>query len=88
MKKKAGNRQGEGYESLRQAGAYTGLGIQLVLITLIFFYAGWRLDHFIFNTYKPVFTLLFTFLGGAAAFYRLYRILFQDKGKGNKESGS
>jgi F0F1-type ATP synthase assembly protein I len=88
LKKKAGKRGGQGYEGLRQLGAYSGLGIQLVLITLVFFYAGWRLDHYIFATYKPVFTLILSFLGGAAAFYRMYRPLFQSEGKGKKESGS
>ncbi|MFQ6103979.1 MAG: AtpZ/AtpI family protein [Candidatus Glassbacteria bacterium] len=88
MRKKTGKSRGRGYEELRALGAYSGLGIQLVLITLVFFYAGWRLDHYIFVSYKPVFTLILTFLGGAAAFYRMYRFLFHPKGNGKKESGS
>ena len=88
MKKQAGKQRESGGEALRNLGAYSGLGIQLVLITLVFFYAGWRLDHYLFATYKPVFTLILTFLGGAAAFYRMYRFLFHSDGKGKKESGS
>jgi hypothetical protein len=74
-------------EMLRAVGTYTGHGIQLTLITLIFFYAGWKLDGFVFGTHNiPVFTLVLTFAGGAAAFYRMYRILLRQSGKGNKES--
>jgi len=88
LKKQAGKQHESGGESLRDLGTYSGLGLQLVLITLVFFYAGWRLDHYLFATYKPVFTLILTFLGGTAAFYRMYRFLFYPDGKGKKESGS
>jgi hypothetical protein len=86
LRKEAGKK--EGWESLRIAGRYSGLGMQLVLITLVFTYAGWKLDHYIFDVYKPVFTILLTFAGAAAAFYRMYRILFPPEGKGKKESGT
>jgi hypothetical protein len=88
LKKKSGNRRESGSEVLRNLGMYSGLGIQLVLITLVFFYAGWRLDHWLFTSYKPVFTLILTFLGGTAAFYRMYRFLFHADEKGKKESRS
>lgn len=85
LRNKAGKKQGS--EVLRAVGTYTGHGIQLTLITLIFFYAGWKLDGFVFGTHNiPVFTLILTFAGGAAAFYRMYRILFLQSGKGSKES--
>ena len=86
LRKEAGKRQG--WEVLRGVGQYSGLGMQLVLITLVFTYAGWKLDHYIFKVYKPVFTILLTFMGAAAAFYRMYRILFPPEGKGKKESGT
>lgn len=85
MRNETGNKRGS--EALRTIGTYTGHGIQLALIALIFFYAGWKLDGFVFGTHNiPVFTLIFTFAGGAAAFYRMYRILFLQSGKGKKES--
>ena len=86
MKKDAGKKQG--WEALRGVGQYSGLGMQLVLITLVCTYAGWKLDHYVFEVYKPVFTIVLTFVGAAAAFYRMYRILFPPEGKGKKESGT
>lgn len=86
LRKEAGKKQG--WEVLRGVGQYSGLGMQLVLITLVFTYAGWKLDHYIFEVYKPVLTILLTFMGAAVAFYRMYRILFPPERKGKKEPGT
>ncbi|TFG88185.1 MAG: AtpZ/AtpI family protein [Candidatus Atribacteria bacterium] len=47
---------------------YSGLGIQMVVIILLFYWAGSKLDERATNE-KPVYTAIFALLGVFAALY-------------------
>ena len=47
---------------------YSGLGIQMVIIILLFYWAGSKLDERAANE-KPVYTAIFALLGVFAALY-------------------
>ncbi len=47
---------------------YSGLGIQMVLIILVFYWAGSKLDERVANE-KPVYTAILALLGVFAALY-------------------
>ena len=53
------------------AWRYAHLGVTLAASTLLFLYAGYRLDQWIGTL--PIFTLIGTFLGGFGGFLYLYR---------------
>jgi F0F1-type ATP synthase assembly protein I len=55
------------------AGSYIHLGLTLAASTLLFFYAGFRLDRRLGSL--PIFSLLGTFLGAFGGFLYLYREL-------------
>jgi F0F1-type ATP synthase assembly protein I len=54
-------------------GHYVHLGLTLAVSTLLFFYAGYKLDRWIGTL--PIFTLLGTFLGAFGGFMYVYREL-------------
>ena len=49
---------------------YSGLGVQLAAVILVFLFAGMWIDKY-FET-KFIFTLIFTFLGFFGGFYSFY----------------
>ncbi|MFH1277094.1 MAG: AtpZ/AtpI family protein [Candidatus Eisenbacteria bacterium] len=64
-------------------GSYIHLGLTLAASTLLFFYAGYKLDRWIGTL--PIFALLGTFLGAFGGFLYLYRVL--TAGERKKEKG-
>lgn len=50
---------------------YSGLGIQLAVTIVFFFFLGYWLDKGVFDTF-PVLTLIFTFLGFGGGFYSFF----------------
>lgn len=70
----------KGLDSLKRAqkseaavGRYVHLGVTLAASTLLFFYAGYKLDRWIGTL--PIFALLGTFVGASGGFVYLYREL-------------
>ncbi len=50
---------------------YSGLGIQLAVTIVFFFFLGYWLDKGVFDTF-PVLTLILTFLGFGGGFYSFF----------------
>jgi ATP synthase protein I len=66
--------KGEG-DALRTAGALSTVGLAFVLALAIGFWSGTVLDRWLGT--KPVFTIVFFFLGLAAGVLNVYRIVSQ-----------
>jgi len=71
----------------RDIGPYLGLGTQLAATIILMLFLGWWLDSK-FET-KPILTILFAFLGGAAGTYNFIKIALnlnkkQEKNKTKK----
>jgi len=64
------------------AWRYVHLGLTLAASTLLFLYAGYRLDQWVGTL--PIFTLVGTFLGGLGGFLYLYREVTAGERKGKK----
>jgi F0F1-type ATP synthase assembly protein I len=60
----------------RDMGQYAGLGLQFALAIGLFLWLGWKLDAWLGTT--PLLTIVGAFVGGAAAFYSIYRRLVLD----------
>ena len=60
-----------GKNALRNAMAYSTIGMQLAITLLLFLYGGYKLDEHYDS--GPWFVVLGTFLGMAAGFYNLLR---------------
>ena len=65
---------------------YSGLGVQLAVVILVFLFAGIWLDKFFETTF--VFTLILTMVGFAAGFYGFYLTItrLSSEDKKNKKS--
>jgi len=70
----------------RDVGPYLGLGTQLAVIVVLLFFLGKWLDDEL-NT-LPLFTMLLSFLGGAAGIYNFIKSVIQinDRKKERKNS--
>lgn len=71
---------------VRQAFAYSTVGIELSLMVFLFSYGGYRLDKW--SGFLPLFTLIGAFAGMGIGFYRIYRTLAdEDRKNGEDKSG-
>ena len=62
----------QGKSGLKAYARYSGLGIQMVVIILISVWGGIKLDG-LFSLKTPVFTIILSLLGVAAAIYSAIR---------------
>ena len=51
---------------------YSSVGIEFLVVFLLFFFAGWQLDRWLVY-YKPAITILFAIVGFSAAMMRLWK---------------
>ncbi|MBU1098461.1 MAG: hypothetical protein CVV23_11835 [Ignavibacteriae bacterium HGW-Ignavibacteriae-2] len=58
-------------KSFKDVGPYLGLGTQLAATVVLMFYIGYLLDDYLES--KPVFTIIFSFVGGAAGVYNFIK---------------
>ncbi len=58
-------------KAYQQAGPYLGLGVQLAATIILMLYIGFLLDKK-YDMY-PVFTILFSLLGGGAGIYNMIK---------------
>jgi F0F1-type ATP synthase assembly protein I len=70
---------GRGYQ-------YVALGFTFAGAILFFGWLGWLLDKWL--NLRPLFTIVGTFLGGGAGFYRIYRQVMADTAKDKGEPGA
>ena len=62
---------GKSAKSYREVGPYLGLGTQLAATIILMFFAGRWLDSEF--ELEPLFTIIFSFIGGAAGVYNFIR---------------
>ncbi|MFL5594465.1 MAG: AtpZ/AtpI family protein [Gemmatimonadaceae bacterium] len=76
-------------------GDFAGVGLQFAIAIIAFLYAGQWLDKRLGS--NGLFTILGVFVGGAAAFYNMYRKIAaaqredderREAGRGTREAGS
>jgi len=67
-------------EAMRSAGALSTVGLAFVLALVLGFWFGSMLDRWLGT--KPIFTIVFFFLGLAAGILNVYRIVSQAYGSG------
>jgi hypothetical protein len=68
---------------MKQAFAYSTVGIELSLMVFLFSYGGYRLDKWL--DLLPLFTLIGAFAGMGIGFYRIYRTLAEDDRKNDED---
>ena len=68
---------------LDEIGLYTDVGIRFAVTIIIFLFLGYWIDNRFGS--KPVFIVLFVFLGASAGFYNLYRVLMTRLKKNNEK---
>jgi F0F1-type ATP synthase assembly protein I len=68
---------------MKQAVAYSTVGIELSLMVFLFAYGGYRLDRW--SGFLPLFTLIGAFAGMIIGFYRIYRALAEDDRKNRED---
>ena len=68
---------------MKQAFAYSTVGIELSLMVFLFAYGGYRLDKWL--GFLPLFTLIGAFAGMGIGFYRLFRALADEDRKDDED---